>query len=471
MTAILLAISVLLPTAAGYALLNLICKGKRLEWTTSLALSYGLGTGLLSQWMYLFQHTGLKYDAVRIGIPVFIVALICAGMAVRIHTKTAPISRFEPLLKKENAWSPSASQSRWALALKRTLLILAIAFISFEIVYVCWRALSLPIHSWDAIATSAFKAKVFFFEASIPNPARLPHPSYPLHIPLIEAWIAFVLGSWDDLRVKIIFPLYFLSFLVIYNRVLRHYTDRNWALLGTVLLLSSNLLILHATIAYRDVCMLYYNCTALMLMLLWYTQKNDAFLWLSSLHVGFAAFTKLEGTGYLFIHTFLFLGLLASQRGGFKKKTLAQLLKFILPSFGIFLVFASTRFLQQIPVERHGFDFGLDDLNRLPVIVHRLTEMTFLGWNWNIVFFLLAASLAVHFGRIRRSSEVKFLLSALTLFFVFYLAVMLLTINFLALGGELYTLNLGRVLLHFFPLATLLIVFLNFPERHLKDSD
>ncbi len=453
-------ISLALPFIAGYTFLNFLFRKSKLNFTTSLALSYGLGLGILTQWMLLLSIAGIKYSVPIIGTPLVISSLVFGLLAYKKDKK----NHFSPKPEKTLAADKSITTTSSLKILHRALYILLSAYVICYILYIFWRALNIPVYTWDAIYAVAFKAKVFFFSKSIPPLKNLPLHFYPLHVPLIQTWIAINLGTWNDQLIKIIFPFAFLSFLIIHNDFLTYYTNRKWALLGTVLLVSSNMLILHATISYRDLFLLYYNCTIIILLFFWRAKKDDAFLILASLYAGFATFIKLEGTAYLLIHTAIFFLILLHEKKGSFRKNLNKILKFAIPSFGICFLHNFHKILTKVSPQKIHFDFTLSSLERTPTIFKIPAENMFLSGNWNIIWFLLALSLVINFAKIKKNVEIRLLFIAMVLFFEINFLYFLLTdsykwISILTIGEPL-----TRLILHFFHLATMLIILLNYPN-------
>lgn len=445
--------SLALPFWVGYTLLNFLFRKNEFNLITSLALSYGLGLGLLTLWMFMVGIGGIKYNVPIIGIPLLIFSFFFAPF----------------LFKKDRGNHPFVATPSSLKTSERVLYMILGAYIIYCIFYTFWRALNIPIYSWDAIASIAFKAKVFFFEKTIPNLKNFPnvaHPSYPIHIPLIQTWIALNLGTWNEQLIKIIFPIAFLSFIIIHNHFLTFYTNKKWALFGTTLLISSNLLVLHATISYRDLFLLYYNCTTIMLLLLWNSKKDDGFLILASLYAGFATFTKLEGAAYLLIDTTLFLLILLYQKIKPFKENIVKFLKFTVPSFGICSIFYFYLLFNRIRPEKVDFDFTWHSLSRIPIIFIEFAREMFLSKNWNIIWYLLALSLLINFAKIKKKVEIKLLLMTLIMFFGLYFLNCLLTQNYIwILGMQEKVPGISRLILHFFPLATLLIILLNYADE------
>ena len=455
-------IGLLLPFAAGYTLLRFLFRKNRLPLAVSCALSYGLGMGLLTQIMLILGIVGIRYRLVSIA-PFLVLSTILFGLLTsKVEKGVFLFSGTGPCLSNEEvAETRTSSRIFWDI-----LCGLAWMFVIYNIFYVFWRALNIPIYTWDAIATTAFRGKIIFFEQSISYQQNFPYPSYPLHVPFMECWMALNLGVWDDQLIKIIFPCALLSFVIVHNYFLSCYTNKQWALLGTVILLSSNLLILHGTIGYRDVFFLYYECTVFMLLLLWRSKKNDAFLILASLFAGFATFTKLEGTAFLIIHAALFSLILLNKRKSSLKWLIRKSLLFTIPSFGICGFYYAYKIFSRFPSSgKTEFDFTLSSLERIPVILNSFGENFFLSGNWNLVWFILAVSLAMNGKRLIRNMETRLLFIALVLSVGMYTSMSLLTTMFIWISGSWNIAGLSRLVLHFFPLASLLIVLLNYRDK------
>lgn len=95
-----------------------------------------------------------------------------------------------------------------------------ILLISFNFLVVIFFTFLFPIRFWDAIACWSLKGKAFFLDSDIfsyftQHEYEFSHLSYPLYLSLIQTWIYGWLGKVDEVLVKIIFPLFYLSCLFI----------------------------------------------------------------------------------------------------------------------------------------------------------------------------------------------------------------------------------------------------------------
>jgi len=447
-----LTISLLIPFSTGYAFLLWLDQERAIPLALKIALAYGLGLGLLSLWMLCLGMLGQSYNLFSIGMPLVALTVIFLIWYLK-HTNRAPLPKkhFEPIKTIYQCWNKNK--------LKLSFNIFLIILIVLNIIYVFWRSMTIPISTLDAIATVAFKAKIFFFEQSLPPLSLLPHGGHPLFVSFIESWVAFNIGYWDDILVKIIFPFAFLSFLTIHYKFIAHFTNRTWAHLGCVILLSSNFFIYHATISYQDFFAMYFNCITIMLLIYWNQCKTNSFLILGALFAGFTTFTKLEGTGYLFIHTLLVIGILWGNKTDPLRKKFKNFLIFAVPSYLICLAFHIYKISLGVSGQsgQMNLAFTAEHLAKWPIIINNFASNLFFSGNWNIIWFLLFISLICHSKKFWHSIEIKLLAFPLLMFFIIYFIVLTLTPAMISNSGLI-----SRVILHFFPLSVLLIIFLNY---------
>ncbi len=450
-------------TAFGYCGI-LLCNHRRdpLPMLFSIALAYGLGSGVLTVWMFFLGNLNIP---LTIQATMFPLMLLPVTLMARFLTRHGPsILRRESPISFRIKFDPPSSIFLIGLALYTT--------------YVFWRASHVPISTWDAFATHAFNAKILYYERSLQYFNNMPHNNYPLHVPLLQAWLALANGQWDDQLIKMPFPFYFISTLIIMYYFLIHYTRPRWALLGMLLLSSSSFLVYHATIGYRDLTLLYYNFTTIILLLLWNKKNSYMFLILAALFSGFTSFTKLEGAGYLFIHLILLVGILLHQRHISIFNKIKNLLIFSIPSLSICLFFHAYRYLSlnqtttQPVADSDAFNLYQLKISvssvlieRLGIVLQKFTANMFLTNNWGIVFFIFVLSLF----RLKRKNitlEIKFLLLGLFSFFFIYVSAYTLTQHFYWIAQTEDVLS--RCILHFFPLIPTLIILMNFLQ--MKDK-
>jgi len=459
-----LIISLLVPTLAGYAICLILFKKLPFNSLVSLSISFGVGIGMITHWMLLLSMIGLTYSRANICFPLTAVSLISI-FYIKKNRMYKNIDRNDLIADKRIDGFTSGFLNNFSL--KTIIGIAVFVYITFQIYFVFWRSLNIPICSWDALYVIASKAKCLFYEGSIEPLKNYNLSSYPLHVPLSLTWVALNLGVWDEQLIKIIFPVVFLCYLIIQYDFLCRHTNKWWALIGTGLFVSANFPIYHATIAYRDFFLMYYNISVIILLLTGYETERDQFFILAGLFAGFATFTKLEALGYFFVNSLAFLFLLFKMKRCGLKEKMVKFLKFIVPGIGIFLFYYLYKHIHNIGQGqgRFLFDFNWQNLARIKVILWRFLEDFFLSGNWNILWFLLAVSLFVRRASITKNFQTKILLLLLLLYLGFYFIIALFTANFISIAGSHSYTVLSRLILHFFPLCPLLIVFLNYSNE------
>ncbi len=452
--------SFIVPIILGYAVVSFLFRHRPLGLLFNLALSYGLGMGLLTQWMLILGILKKNFSVYSIGLPLITVAVsFLVGVVFCWRDKRASrarqIQRDWKLFIQDFCVRNIPVKISWLILL---------GYIAYEIYFVFRNATNVPVYTWDAIYFISKKAKVFFYDQSMAKTPYFPVPFYPMHASLAQTWVALNLNVWDDQWIKIIFPVAFLSYSYIHFHILKKLTNFIWALIGVVLLFSSNLFIVHASIEYSDFFLIYYNCTAIGLLLFWSREKNNAYLLLAAMFAGLATFCKLEGLIYFVIQIILVAYISFQDKGFSLRIMLRRVFQFSVIGFSIYSIFYFYKFTAHIPaVGRLNYDFQWEHLIRLKAIAGEFAWNLFSTGNWNILWFLLAVSL-IHLPARWKWIEVRLLVISLVLFFAAIGGLGLLTVNFLYLFGAQSYISLSRLILHFFPLASILVVLLNFPD-------
>jgi uncharacterized MnhB-related membrane protein len=465
-----LMIAFFLPWVTGYALIILISGKDQLPAPLRIALSWGMGTGAVALSMMLLGAADLALT--RASVSLVLIAILGVSLAVTARQHPECL-RFRSAAGVKD----HMPRARWSVPVSLSLFKgLLIFYITLNLLYVFARAVGLPVHSWDALATVAFKAKIFYFENRLPSMNALPHATYPLLVPFNETWVAFNLGHWSDTLIKSIFPFTLISFLMIQYHFLKTFTNKMWALMGCALLLSSNLFLLHATISYRDFFLMYYNCSVILLFCLWAKTLRSSYLWIASLFAGLATFTKLEGTAFMMVYVLVFLMLSARMRVDLKTRIL-HFFQFTVPAgliMGGFHLYKITHRVLQDGVganDKTALILSFQRLELLPSVLIKYFHELFFTGNWNILWFVLLVSLVHLWRRSRRHNrEIQIIGTSLIMFFGLYAAVAVFTSNFPWIAGAKSASGISRLILHFFPLSVTLIILLNYPLKEEKPT-
>jgi hypothetical protein len=179
------------------------------------------------------------------------------------------------------------------------------------IVIVFADAFSQPLLAFDARAIWAFKAKVLYFEQGIYNDAFLDadrlhaKTRYPQLIPLTETFIASVSGGFHEPAIKLLFPCFYVSLILLVGSELSRAFGRRYALLSTSLFASLPVFTIYANggaaSGYADLPLAYYATALATRLLRWLLEGSSGDLRLALLFVSLTAFTKTEGLALVFI--------------------------------------------------------------------------------------------------------------------------------------------------------------------------
>ena len=438
-----------LPLALGYVLLLLMTRDRRLPLTLGLALGYGLGNGILCQWMFALGILGIPYSVRSIGFPLGIVLLVLS-FTLYYFRKTA-----RPLVNDDVA-PPTQAFNLFHVG--------GLVFLLWILFFVWWNALHVPVAAWDVLSTHGMTGKILFLEASLEHRRHFPHPSYPLHVPFLMSWIAFNLGQWHEQFVKIVSPSAFMAWLFVQYHFMKRLTNAGWALLSLLFLYSSIAFVYIATTGYREMSLAFYSCTTLVLILFWHRNRNDGWLYLAGLYAGFLSFVKTEGVGYTFTYSLILVFLLRNIPLSFKEKCV-RFFKFFMPAVlitSVYLVhtyFTVFRFLpkaggKSFRLTALHFEFGPEAFARVIPVLDRISENLFLMGNWNIVWLIFFVSFIVRNKQNRPRIEFSAMAwSVAIIFFIYFIGFTFTQHHFFILKQEV---ALTRSIIQYLPLIVML---------------
>jgi hypothetical protein len=455
MTDILLGLASLAPvTLVGCLVLLTLDHNGLLRPIETLALGYGIGSGLLAWEMQVFQALRLSFSTVALLAPL----LGVCGLAFLFERRRR--------LQERN----SGSQFSVAAVPFEGFEWFLMTAIILEMLRALFRAWLLPMEAYDAVSNWGLKAKAIFLAGSIPesflqNPNyQVFHPDYPLLVPLLESYVYRFVGDLREPSVKVVFPLFLAGCVVVLFSVLRRAGQtRRGCLLFSFLLVSIPYFSEQATNGYADVVVSFYFGAASLYLYLWQTTGRGLFLAVSALLTGCAALTKNEGVVLCGIHLVWLAAVLLSRSGiAFRNK---------LASLGIYLcilaavlmpwyLFKDSLGLRNDLINREALTAGLswNSLNRVGPILYHLQTQVFGPKNWNLVWILLCVAVGLRRDVLWRSPAV-FVLCAMGWTLVAYMSVYLITpytIPPFDVTWHLRT-SASRLLLHLLPQVVFLI--------------
>ena len=439
-----------IPWALGFMALSFLFDRDELTMAARVALAFVVGTGMLTFIMLFWSLSGGDFSG--IGLRLFISGLTVVLALVLLRRKhmggQGKISPGYGPLDNCPGVNGAGRMFWWEL-----LDIFIVIFLAFHCVYIFWRAFHIPVYGFDPLKINALNAKVFYFQNNIVFPADPVYRGYPLHVSLLHTWLAINIGQWHDQAVKIFAPFYFVSYLVIQYEFMKFLTTARQALWSVGLLLTSNLFVLHASLAYMDFPLMVYSCMTVIMLLLWHVEKEARFLYLAAILAGIGAFIKREGTAYIVVYGIL-LGLMLMHDKLSTRDRLKAGAKFLLPCLLIALIFPVFKFVHQADSQGVLFDLSWRNLGRVPVIAGQFFWNFFLSGNWNLTWALLVLICLLPATR-KPHPIFKWLMTGISLFTGLLFLLFLLTNAFFWIAERDTTLS--RLILHFFPLATIAV--------------
>ena len=426
MISIRLILGLMLPLLLGYSLLSILFRSKDdLFPFERLAYAWGLGAGALAVEMFLMTKLGIKYSILAIGLPNFII--IATTISYAVHKKTVFFDYKGLAAFIENALLKSPSGKRdfrfWA---EKGLL----AGISAKLFYVFFETLIKPVVGWDAFARWSFAAQIFYFEKGIPPfflqiSGASGHPNNLLS-PLLQAWLYFAIGQWNEIASKIIFPIFFAALLIIFYFAARRISDRFGSILFAFFLSSLPFLTYHAAVEYSDMLVSFYAFAGASMLLLFFKKLEPRFLTASVLAFLLGYFSKNEGAlyllaAYIVLNFFVLVDKNATIKFGKRRLlTLVALSALAMTVLIAALVLLNDRSGSGI---ESGVGGGLF-IERIPTIAVIFSTKMFLSGNWQLawVAFIIALLAFILNGERRASSYLLGIaLLDLSLLAVYYL--------------------------------------------------
>ena len=176
--------SISIPLILGFAITSYLFRKNPLDLFTNLALSWGLGMGILTHWMLILLIFRIKFDFISIYLPLFSLTLFFLYLNF-----TDSRRKFKMISNNTSSFAQNGID--W---IKVGISI----YIGYYLIYIFWRAITVPIYTWDELEATVLKSKLLFLERALDGLKYLPHPSYPLHIELAFTWVVLNLTSWDE---------------------------------------------------------------------------------------------------------------------------------------------------------------------------------------------------------------------------------------------------------------------------------
>ncbi|MGB2706255.1 MAG: hypothetical protein WBC74_05325 [Candidatus Omnitrophota bacterium] len=445
---------ILVTAFIGWNVLYLLSGRKGLTGFSFLeqaSLSYLFGMGVLTIQMFIMSLRGIGYTRFNILLPwVVVVGLnLLVVIARRIRGFSVPGTERLPFPERKAGFRLSE--------------VTLICLIALQTAYNFFRALMRPIESYDAVAIHGLKAKMIYlargigenFFGNLSTFFHGAHPDYPLLIPLSQTWVYTFLGNFNDILVKAIFPLFYLSFILVFYAVLKRITkSRFTALLFTFLLATVKQFSDYSTIGYADLEVGIYFALGLFYLYLWFREKEIRFFNISLISSILCLWTKNEGMLLVLVNIFVFLFYLLAN---VKKREKRRITAFLLyAAILIYAISAWNTFRQDHGLVNENFNLSMisignliPGLGKIPAILYEYQKQFFGFKKWNIIwilsFFVFITGFKAAF-----SKNIKYITAALFLFALGYSAMYI----FSAVDIKFFVTSTGsRFLLHILPVT------------------
>lgn len=408
------------------------------------ALSFGMGWGILTLEMFYFSLLKLPWNFFLLFSPWLILL---------------PFSLWKRRSDGRNIFS--SKRTPWS-SLERTLIL----FLLLVFLHTCVESLTFPLTHydfWDAWSIWGFKAKAFTISRTIDfsffnDPSKYyAHQEYPLLLPLSETWIYLVLGRIDEQMIKLLFPLFYLSFLILFGGVFRRENGRMASLLLATFLATLPIFLQYTLQGYAELPVTFYYTLSTLYLSFWCQKGGWEDLWVGLFFSTFAAWTKNEGQA-LFVINALFFGMIRffTSSHPARKKFFEWLLLFL----PILLLLPWWLLLKQLKVPSEFFaqlkvEAILERSWRFPVVLSTFFRKVLDLSKWNLLWVGLLL-----FGSFSWKKNFSFSKAALILVLLFHL-VLYIFIYMIHPLDVLWAMNIddsfNRILLHAAPVALFLL--------------
>jgi len=322
---IYLIISMALPIAGGAFFVRWLLRSDALTGRGE-ALFFGIGTGLgfVSFSMFILGLAGVPFTLSATGVPI-LAFVLCFAVLSRISSH--PHAALQGKAPRLQGW--------------RLYLTIALAsWIALKTGFVFYESLTRPIFSVDSYLNWAISGKFFFYKAGLLLDPSNEHffgrgyrffIGHPLHLPLLQTWIALSLGRFHEVYVKAPGAIYFAGVLgVLYYGVKRE-AGPVYAVITVFFMASVPIFTAHGQDAYADLPLAFFALAGTVALWRFLRDDNLSYLVLSGIFFGTAMFVKNEGLFFSFSGgTALLLYLLLRKKDS-DAPLVAPLAAFIIP--------------------------------------------------------------------------------------------------------------------------------------------
>jgi 4-amino-4-deoxy-L-arabinose transferase-like glycosyltransferase len=417
-----------------------------------VSLSFFLGAGYVSfQFLTLYLFGG-QFDFLNIiAIPGFMFLLLVA-LCVWGRTRSDSIT-------------PAVSNS---LNMVQKFLL---AGILIQFAWVLFSTLPMPVHSHDAVANYAFKAKIFDMAKGIPTgfftwtEAAVAHPDYPPLLPLLMTWI-YAFTGFIYFKVNLVMPVVYLAFLVLFYALARKRFNRTQTLLTTFILATIPQVADYATIMYADLMLAALVTCGFIYAMQYIREREKASLFLASALFAISLWVKNEAMVFTGCFWVVLLVLFARTDRIDRRNVAGELIGafFLMAIIAApwFVVKLSAAANSDLDLARLTFKQVIENVKDIPVFLNLFQQEVFGPKKWNIFWVLFFAALVWKRKLLWKNDNSYMTIFLLLAFLGYFSAYMVMT------GENLFfyvNTTISRFMIHFCGISLFMMASLAFNKE------
>jgi len=253
-------------------LISFVFISKEFNPIERLGLSYVVGLGLQTFFMFLMYVLGYKFNLLN-TLLILLTVIIPLLILERIK-----------LIQFVNGIKTVFSINTFKKHEKITVGIIAL-FILFSL----WSTLYWPVSSWDSLVLYDWRAKLFYLTGTMTEGiSRGYFFGVPLLTSLAHTW-AYFLGAKQP---EFIYTLYLASFAAMFYGALRMFTTRTISLITTLLLITTPDIFMHSTFSYTNFPYTVYFVMSTIYLYIWMVKEKSSYLPISAILLGLSTWTR-----------------------------------------------------------------------------------------------------------------------------------------------------------------------------------
>lgn len=395
-------IGIALTILLGFSLVNFLLKTNNSEngtWAEILGLSFTLGIGLETVFMFILDLIGIKISAIAL--------VVCSAVTIIILLYLKPYPFFTRL-KQFQALFKDAD-----FLPKNLPWLIVFLIICFLLIGSIAKSLYWPTTSYDSVAgydlmgkviAEEGKLKVSLFDLNVEGKRAI----YP---PLIEGSFAFAY-LFGNTSSKIITSLTYLALILLFYALLKKYVQPLNAILFTLFLMLTPEMFAHSSLSLTNIPGALYAAIGLINLFIWYDQGKTKYFIIAAILLAMNVWARSDGI------VFNAAGLALVGYKCIREKRYTKLVQFVLISFLPF--FAWSLYLKySIGITQDRFvDHLFWDGERIQLIIDWIMNLIFNINLYGLTFYIFILGILLNIKRLL-ADRPEFLLLIIVSFFLY----------------------------------------------------